>query len=127
MLTACPDMQSGTQVTSTHRRHGLFPPGDPLLAELKRRAGSHAFEKHMAGALSSYQTLPDGGWTTGDAACRAGFDLRMFYQSVGGGPIAQYFQARRLLLQTPAVHTAWQLRLLCSAYEPGSTDAGPFT
>lgn len=66
----------------THRRHGLFPPGDALLAELKQQAGSHAFEKHMAGALSSYQPLPDGGWTTGDAACRAGFDLRMFYQSV---------------------------------------------
>ena len=65
------------------RRHGLFPPGDALLAKLKERAGSHAFEKHMAGALSSYQALPDGGWTTGDAACRAGFDLRMFYQSVG--------------------------------------------
>lgn len=63
-----------------HRRHGLFPPHDPLLAELAARHGSHAFEKHMAGAASSYQPLPTGGWTTGDAACRAGFDLRMFYQ-----------------------------------------------
>jgi len=62
------------------RRHGLFPPHDALLAELLGRRGSHAFEKHMAGAASSHQPLLSGGWTTGDAACRAGLDLRMFYQ-----------------------------------------------
>lgn len=64
----------------TRRRHGLFPPRDLLLAELASRSGSHPFEKHMAGARSSYQPLPHGGWTTGDSACRAGLDLRMFYQ-----------------------------------------------
>ena len=61
------------------RPHGLFPPSDPLLAELAGTAGGQPFEKHMAGAISPHQQLPLGGWTTGDSAAQAGFDLRMFW------------------------------------------------
>ena len=61
------------------RRHGLFPPHDPLLAELAGTPGSSPFEKHMAGARGPHQLLPEGGWTTGDSAAQAGFDLRMFW------------------------------------------------
>lgn len=38
------------------------------------------FEKHLPGEDSPYQLLPKGGWATGDAACRNGLDLRLFYQ-----------------------------------------------
>ena len=61
------------------RPHGLFPPDDPLLLTLAGVAGSRPFEKHMAGAHGPHQLLPAGGWTTGDFAAQAGFDLRMFW------------------------------------------------
>ena len=61
------------------RLHGLFPPNDPLLAELASMVGSKPFEKHMAGFRGPHQLLPAGGWTTGDSAAQAGFDLRMFW------------------------------------------------
>lgn len=67
------------------RPAGLFPPGDALLAALARLPGSWPFEKHLPGLGSSYQLLPGGGWVTGDSACAAGLDLRLFYQPPAPG------------------------------------------
>lgn len=63
-----------------HRPHGLFPPGDALLTRLAVTPGFWPFEKHLPGAASPYETLPRGGWITGDAAAQRGVDLRLFYQ-----------------------------------------------
>ncbi len=62
------------------REHGLFPPGDKLLLQLASEAGTHAFEKHLAGKFSPYEVLKHGSWTSGDEAAQAGFDLRLFYK-----------------------------------------------
>lgn len=64
-----------------YRPHGLFSENDELLVQLARDPGLAAFEKHLPGAESSYQYLPEGGWMTGDAAASRGIDLRMFYRS----------------------------------------------
>lgn len=61
------------------RPHGLFPPADALLGALAAE-GARPFEKHLAGEISSYELLPLGSWTSGDAAARAGFDMRLFYK-----------------------------------------------
>ena len=62
------------------REHGLFPPGDKLLLQLASEAGTHAFEKHLAGKISPYEVLQNGSWTSGDEAAQAGFDLRLFFK-----------------------------------------------
>ena len=62
------------------RKHGLFPSGDALLRELAAQPRCHPFEKHMSGGGGSHLPCPLGGWTTGNAACRAGLDLRMFHR-----------------------------------------------
>ena len=62
------------------RPDGLFPPGDALLAELGAQARTHAFEKHLAGRRAPAELLPRGSWASGNAAARAGLDLRLFYQ-----------------------------------------------
>ena len=64
------------------RTHGLFPPGDPLLVQLASEAGTHAFEKHLAGENKPYELLKNGSWTSGDEAAQAGFDLRLFYKAL---------------------------------------------
>lgn len=38
------------------------------------------FEKHLPGADSPYELLPQGGWITGTAAAQRGIDLRLFYK-----------------------------------------------
>jgi hypothetical protein len=48
--------------------------------ELAGTPGLHPFEKHLSGDLSPHQALPKGGWASGDSACRAGMDLRLFYK-----------------------------------------------
>lgn len=62
------------------RENGLFPPGDPLLLQLASEAHTHPFEKHLAGETLPYELLNNGSWTSGDEACQAGFDLRLFYR-----------------------------------------------
>jgi len=62
------------------RPDGLFPPRDALLAQLSDTAGCWPFEKHLPGAGTPYETLPYGGWATGNAAAQRGIDLRLFYQ-----------------------------------------------
>lgn len=37
------------------------------------------FEKHLPGETSPYETLPKGGWITGEEAVQRGIDLRLFY------------------------------------------------
>ena len=62
------------------RPDGLFPPGDALLAELGAQARTYVFEKHLAGRRAPAELLPYGSWASGNAAARAGLDLRLFYQ-----------------------------------------------
>lgn len=62
------------------RKHGLFPPDDPLLLRLSALPRCWPFEKHLPGTKSPYELLPRGGWITGDAAALRGVDLRLFYQ-----------------------------------------------
>ena len=64
------------------RKHGLFPPEDSLLVQLASEAGTHAFEKHLAGESTPYELLKNGSWTSGDEAAQAGFDLRLFYKAL---------------------------------------------
>ena len=69
-----------TKWTVPSRESGLFPPGDALLLQLASEAQTHPFEKHLAGETSPYELLNNGSWTSGDEACQAGFDLRLFYR-----------------------------------------------
>ena len=62
------------------REQGRFPPGDKLPLQLASEAGTHAFEKHLAGKISPYEVLKNGSWTSGDEAAQAGFDLRLFFK-----------------------------------------------
>jgi len=63
------------------RKHGLFSPNDPVLQRLTDDKQQWPFEKHLPGASSPYELLPDGGWVTGDAAAfHRGIDLRLFYR-----------------------------------------------
>ena len=50
--------------------------------QLASEAGTHAFEKHLAGESSPYELLKNGSWTSGDEAAQAGFDLRLFYKAL---------------------------------------------
>ena len=63
-----------------YRPHGLYPPGDCLLQNLSTTLNCWPFEKHLPGAHSPYELLPQGGWITGDAASERGVDLRLFYK-----------------------------------------------
>jgi hypothetical protein len=65
---------------TARREHGLFPHDDPLLTELVGTQGLQPFEKHLPGSCSPCESLPQGGWVTGDVAARNGLDLRMFYK-----------------------------------------------
>lgn len=67
------------------RPSGLFPPGDPLLARLAADARLRPFEKHLPADASSYQSLPAGGWASGDAAAARGMDLRLFWRPPAAG------------------------------------------
>ena len=67
------------------RAHGLFPPSDELLLRLAATPGAQPFEKHLSGVGGPYESLPKGGWATGDAAARSGVDLRLFYQERQAG------------------------------------------
>lgn len=67
------------------RPHGLFPPGDQLLQTLAATPNCWPFEKHLPGAQSPYELLPQGGWITGDASAERGVDLRLFYKEPAQG------------------------------------------
>lgn len=74
------------------REAGLFPEGDPFLEKLMAQEGLHPFEKHLAGADSPYQSLPKGGWVTGNAAAENGIDLRLFYEVVSSNVTLIFLQ-----------------------------------
>lgn len=63
-----------------HKKAGLFPPEDRLLADLAANRALHPFEKHLSGTNSPYEVLKKGGWATGNSAAENGLDLRLFYQ-----------------------------------------------
>lgn len=69
------------------RPNGLFPPGDAVLTRLSASSSHLAFEKALPGPNSPYEGLPRGGWATGDAAARAGLDLRLFLVCDGASEI----------------------------------------
>lgn len=77
------------------RAAGLFPPGDAVLQSLALNPRLHAFEKHLPGASSSCESLPKGGWATGDAAAARGLDLRLFYKARAGRAGREHWRGGR--------------------------------
>jgi hypothetical protein len=67
------------------RPDGLFDEDDPVLLALVADQGASPFEKHLPGADSPYEALPQGGWITGNQACQRGVDLRLFYKGAEPG------------------------------------------
>lgn len=64
----------------TVRPEGLFPDNDATLIALANNPNLHPFQKHLPGAESPYESLPEGGWITGNEASVRGIDLRLFFQ-----------------------------------------------
>lgn len=63
----------------------MFPQNDKLLHALSTEPDQWPFEKHLPGFHSPYESLPNGGWITGNAAARRGIDLRLFYKEPPSG------------------------------------------
>ena len=69
------------------RDDGLFPLNDELLSALSSEPDQWPFEKHLPGFNSPYESLPNGGWITGNAAAQRGIDLRLFYKEPQPGSV----------------------------------------
>jgi len=68
------------------RPHGLFPPGDAVLATLSRTRGLRPFQKCCVGGAGTFELVEDS-WAVGDAACKRGIDLRYWFDvSTAGNP-----------------------------------------
>ena len=56
------------------------------------------FEKHLAGRGGPAELLPRGSWASGNAAARAGLDMRLFYQVRAALPLRAGAEHLQLVL-----------------------------
>lgn len=65
------------------RRHGLFPPDDPVLTKIAGERSLRPFQKHLVDGNGQLQ-LTQVSWPVGDDAAMRGIDLRYFIDTSRG-------------------------------------------